>query len=328
MGVSTVTAGPQSEASAKPGNLPDAKNCIMVLGHVVARPKARRIDDAIFQTGGDSLMSDDPKDWDDAYANMAHIPQASSLPARWASEAAAYRTKADFIEYDIAYGSEQRHRIDIVWPEGDPRGLCVFVHGGYWMKLGKSDWTHFAEGARAAGWAVALPEYRLAPHARISEITTDIAVAIECAADRVGGPLRLSGHSAGGHLVARMICADTSLPNAVADRIEHVLSISGLHDLRPLMRTKMNQTLRLDLDEARRESPALQEPCNAASLTAWVGGGERPEFIRQAQLIDVMWQGFDVQIGSHIDGSHDHFSVLDGLKHPDSAITRTFAGAG
>ena len=241
------------------------------------------------------------------------------MPAHWAAEAARYRASGVKVEEDIAYGEGARQKLDIVWPEGRPIGLAVFVHGGYWMRLCKSDWTQFAEGARARGWAVALPGYTLTPAARITDITREIAAAIAVAAERVAGPIRLSGHSAGGHLVARMACADLEL--AFADRIEHVLSISGLHDLRPLMRTAMNDTLRLDLAEARSESPALLEPRPGTRLVAWVGGGERPEFIRQAQLMDIAWQGFDVATASYADGIHHHFSVIEGLKDPDSAIT-------
>lgn len=84
----------------------------------------------------------------------------------------------------------------------------MFVHGGFWMRLDKSYWTDLAEGARDLGWAVCIPSYTLAPVARISEITKQIAAAIEKAGNLVGGPIRLVGHSAGGHLVTRMICAN------------------------------------------------------------------------------------------------------------------------
>lgn len=262
-------------------------------------------------------------DWDDAYANMAHVPGSGDLPAHWAAEAAAYRASVT-VEEDIAYGDGARQKLDIVWPEGTPKGLAVFVHGGYWMRLYKTDWTQFAEGARASGWAVALPGYTLTPEARISEITQEIRAAIDVAAERVAGPVRLSGHSAGGHLVSRLACTDMAL--GCADRVTHIVSISGLHDLRPLMRTKMNETLRLDLAEARAESAALLEPRDGVSLTAWVGGGERPEFVRQAELLDVAWQGFDVGVSSFVDSVHNHFSVIEGLKKPDSALVKCLLG--
>lgn len=266
------------------------------------------------------------RDWDDAFANMAHISGSAALPAHWAAEAAAYRASGVFVAEDIPYGSGDRERLDIVWPEGTPKGLAVFVHGGYWMRLCKSDWTQFADGARAQGWAVALPSYTLTPQARISEITAQITQAIKVAADRVPGPIRLSGHSAGGHLVSRMVCQDTGLPPKVLARIQHVLSISGLHDLRPLLHTEMNDTLHLDMAEATRESAVLHRPIANTHLTAWVGGGERPEFLRQAQLLAMMWDGLSAQIDLQIDGVHHHFSVIEGLKDAGSEITKAFVG--
>lgn len=266
------------------------------------------------------------KDWDDAFANMAHVKNSGDLPAFWAARAAAYRDGGARVDVDIPYGDHERERFDIVWPDGDPRGLAVFVHGGYWMRLNKSHWTDFAEGARARGWAVCLPSYTLAPEARISAMTTQIGQAITKAAGIIDGPIRLSGHSAGGHLVTRMICDDTPLDHVVSDRVTHTLSISGLHDLRPLLNTAMNDTLCLDAPEARTESAVLQVPNGNQALTCWVGGGERPEFIRQAKLMAQMWEGLDASTTCHIDGTHNHFTVIEGLKDPTSPITTAFVG--
>lgn len=110
------------------------------------------------------------------------------------------------------------------------------------------------------------------------------------------------------------------------ERAESCVSISGLHDLRPILRTEMNHKLALDPVEARQESAALKDPHRAARMTAWVGGGERPEFIRQARLLHNVWLGFDVEITLHIDGTHDHFSVIEGLKYPQSTLTTCFVG--
>jgi acetyl esterase/lipase len=263
-------------------------------------------------------------DWDDAYSNSAYIPGSETLPDEWAAKAHAYRCSAITVEEDLEYGSALREKLDIVWPDQEPCGLAVFVHGGYWMSMDKSFWTHFAEGARSSGWAVCIPGYTIAPEARIHEMTGQIGRAIGFAAQRVKGPVRIAGHSAGGHLVSRMACADTPLDASVRNRLEHVLSISGLHDLRPIMSTSMNKVLCLDEAEARNESPALLRPRKGARLTAWVGGAERPEFLRQARLLEMMWQGFEASVSAVIDGHHNHFSVLEGLSNADSAITHRF----
>lgn len=258
------------------------------------------------------------RDWDDAYANSAYIAGSEQLPELWAANAAAYRKKVH-IQEDIEYGSAPRNRLDLILPEGKSKGLVVFVHGGYWMGFSKSDWTDLAEGARCNGWSVAIPSYTLAPDARISDMTREIAAAISTAAGLVVGPVKLIGHSAGGHLVTRMVCEDSFLEASVLARITHVMSVSGLHDLRLLPLTKMNATLQLDALEAERESPALLRPATAARITCWVGADERPEFIRQARLLAMIWDGL-AQTYLFEEKGHNHFSVLRGLKKPDTPL--------
>src|SRR6478736_6209073 len=117
------------------------------------------------------------RDWDDAYANSAHVPGPDKLPALRAARAAAYRAGLTRFRGDIPYGSGERQRLDLILPEGEAKGLVVFVHGGYWMRFDKSFWTDLAEGARQHGFAVALPSYTLTPAARISDMTVEIAAA-------------------------------------------------------------------------------------------------------------------------------------------------------
>jgi len=267
-------------------------------------------------------------DWDDAYANMAHIKGSEDYPERWLASAEAYRQQlgADKLVCDIAYGTSRREMMDIVLPDETPQGLAIFVHGGYWMRMDKSYWTDLAEGARLRGWAVCLPSYSLTPEVSISQITAQIATAINTAAQRIKGPIRLAGHSAGGHLVSRMVCDDSALNASTVQRIEHTLSISGLHDLRPLMMTKMNDTLQLAEAEAQAESAALHRPLDNTALTAWVGGDERPEFIRQSELLTLIWKGLGASVECVIDGMHNHFTVIEDLKQPGAPITNAFIG--
>lgn len=272
------------------------------------------------------MASEDPKDWDDAFANMAHVPGSDALPGIWTAQAATYRDSGVRIDVDIPYGDQPRERMDLVWPDGTPKGLAVFVHGGYWMRLDKSYWTDLAEGARSLGWAVCLPSYTLAPEARIRQMTRQVGAAITVAAGMVAGPIRLAGHSAGGHLVSRMICEDTPLGADLLSRIAHTVSISGLHDLRPLLRTAMNETLHLDPEEAAAESAALRRPAGTPGLTCWVGGGERPEFIRQARLLAMMWEGLDARVRAVVEPEHNHFTIIEALRSAESDLTKEFVG--
>jgi arylformamidase len=265
-------------------------------------------------------------DWDDAYANRPYIPNAESYEPRWATEAAAFRQEwGERADLNLAYGEADRRRLDLFRPSGETKGLFVFVHGGYWMRFDKSIWSHLARGALARGWAVAMPSYTLAPAARVSEITTEIGHAITFASSRVGGPLRLAGHSAGGHLVTRMICDNTPLPATAMARLQQVVSISGLHDLRPLLATKMNDTLRLTENEAAAESAALRKPIAGARVACWVGGAERPEFLRQTDLLANIWTGLGAETGAvHVPERH-HFDIIDELANQDSELCRLCA---
>ena len=139
----------------------------------------------------------------------------------------------------------------------------------------------------------------------------------------IEGPLLLSGHSAGGHLVTRMISATSPLPEPVRARVRNTVSISGLHDLRPLMNTVMNATLRIDVAEAQTESPALLQPLPCARLTCWVGGSERPEFIRQSALLANIWIGLGAKTCAIEEPGRHHFNVIDGLADPSHPLVRT-----
>jgi acetyl esterase/lipase len=258
--------------------------------------------------------------WDDAYSNGAYVPGGSTFPAKWAADAAAFRAAFGQSELDLPYGSRPRERFDLFLPREAPKGAFVFVHGGYWMAFDKSSWSHLAAGALAHGWAVAMAGYTLCPEVRLSDITVEIAQAVAAVARRVAGDLVLAGHSAGGHLVTRLACADGPLPAAIRTRVRHTVSISGLHDLRPLLRTTMNSTLRMDADEAARESPALLMPAPGARVTCWVGSRERPEFIRQNALLANIWTGLGARIAERQAKDRHHFDVIGDLSDPGSSL--------
>lgn len=265
-------------------------------------------------------------DWDDAYANAPHIPGGERWPAAWIEPARRYRDAmlaTGRAELDVAYGSRPRNRFDLFLPDGEPAGLIVYVHGGYWLRNEKSFWSHLARGAVLAGHAVAMPAYSLCPEVRIADITREIGQAIEAAAARVSGPIRLVGHSAGGHLATRMVSSTSPLPEGTRHRIAHTLSISGVHDLRPLLRTALNATLRLDADEALRESPALLEPLPGTRLTCWVGSAERAEFVRQNALLASIWKGLGAATAAVEEPDRHHFDAVDGLADPEHPLART-----
>ncbi len=264
-------------------------------------------------------------DRDDDFANAVHIPGGSRWPLAWSAAAQAYRNEtaaSGRARLDLSYGRGSRERFDLFMPRAAPCGVFVFVHGGYWLAFDKSDWSHLARGAVERGWAVAIPSYRQCPEVRIGTIAYDIANAIAAAAVLIDGPIVLAGHSAGGQLVARLAATTSPLTSAILHRLHRVTTISGLHDLAPLMATRMNATLRIDAREAARESPAFLQPLDGVTVTAWVGANERPEFIRQTDLLGARWPNTVV---IHAAARH-HFDVIDPLCDPASDLTGLVIG--
>lgn len=256
-------------------------------------------------------------DLSEAYAIADFTPGWEAFPPRWEAASRAYRAtlaEAGLARLGLAYGPSARQTYYLFLPEGAPKGLSVFVHGGYWKAFDRSSWSYLAEGARARGWAVAQPSYDLCPNVQLPEITLQIAAAVSRAAGEIAGPITLSGHSAGGHLVARM-CAPGMLPEAVAARLAHVVPISPLADLRPLLQTSMNADLRLDAASAQSESPALQ-PVPEVPVTVLVGAHERPALLDQAGWLGAAW-GCPTVIAPE----RHHFDVIDALADPGSDVT-------
>ena len=257
------------------------------------------------------------------YDNSAAVAGSDTYGPKWQAEASAFRDSlGDRARLAIPYGATPREKVDLFLPEGAPTGLTIFVHGGYWRSRHRHDWSHFATGALARGDAVAIPSYTLVPEARIARITLQIAQALAFLAKEVPGvPIRLVGHSAGGHLVARMLAADVMLPEAVASRLSHVMPISPVSVLRPLLGLALNDDLKLDESEAETESPALLPRALDVPMTVWVGAAELTAFVDQARWLAEAWDAPLVLA----DGRH-HFDVIEPLMQPDSEMLERLFG--
>ncbi|PRY78101.1 alpha/beta hydrolase family protein [Yoonia maritima] len=249
---------------------------------------------------------------DDAFANAAYIPNGETYPDKWAALAGAFRD-VTLCELDLPYGEGRRHRFDLFHPARMARGVVIFVHGGYWLQFDKSYWSHLAAGPLAHGWAVAMPSYDLCPQATIPEIGDQIATAIGVISQRVLGPIRLVGHSAGGQLVARMTAPRHSV--TWLDQLDLVMPVSPVTDLAPLIQTSMNADLRLDIDTAKVESPVLMA-APQTRVSIHVGSNERPVFIEQSHDLAAVWA-----CGLGVEEGKNHFDVIEDLSNPDSRLT-------
>ena len=262
-------------------------------------------------------------DFEAEYNNRARVPEHPALIAGWAADAAAYRA-ATTHEADIAYGDLPREKYDF-FPASresiEPVGL--FIHGGYWQALDKSFFSHMARGPNACGMSVAVVNYDLCPAVSMADIVGQMRQAALALWRKTGRQVIAFGHSAGGHLTAMLLATNWKSLDATApdDLVAAGLAISGLFELEPLVGTSINEKLGLDAVEARRLSPAFLKPNAGTRLTAFVGGAESAEYLRQSHLVVENWagKGCDMLYGE-IAGAN-HFTVIAGLAETRSELT-------
>jgi arylformamidase len=258
-------------------------------------------------------------DYEVEYNNRARVPDNAALMAGWARDAAAYR--AQHPPRVVSYGQSARNTID-VFAADDSGPIVVFIHGGYWQALDGSSSSHCAAGLNAHGITVAVPSYDLCPQVSVGTIIAQMQDAMRELA-RLGRPLVVSGHSAGGHLAACMLATnwkalDPALP-------EHLViaayAISGLFELEPLVGTSINKALGLDRAAAHAASPLFWTPPRHGSLDAVVGGNESPEYLRQSRTIVEQWGAAGVATRFGLVPDANHFTAIAPLADPGSPMT-------
>lgn len=230
----------------------------------------------------------------DARAMIADHPR---IFTRWQKESRRVR-RSQAALLDIAYGDSPGERLDFFPARAAGAPLLVFIHGGWWRSLDKSDFSFVAPAYTEAGFNVVLTNYTLAPEASIEDIVRQQLRALAWlyrnaeGYDADAGRIVLTGHSAGAHLAAMLMAAQWPhyAPDLPADLIKAGILLSGLYDLEPLPYADfVNVDLRLTPDAARRVSPALLPQAHPVPFLTAVGGLESDEFRRQTALIRQLW---------------------------------------
>ncbi len=155
-------------------------------------------------------------------------------------------------------------------PAPPRRSLCSFTAGTGARLIGRCSAT-WQRGLNARGIVVAVTGYDLCPIVTIADIIEQIRRVCLFLWQRLNRRMLVYGWSAGGHLTACMVATDwqSLYPKAPADLVPAGYAISGLYDLQPLIKTSMNQDLRLDADSARRSRRYSGRLQRAASSTLW-----------------------------------------------------------
>jgi arylformamidase len=261
------------------------------------------------------------------YNNRALVPDHPQVFERWERASALVRASTPGHQ-DIRYAEGDGATLDIfpptvpVAPGEAP--VLVFIHGGFWRSLDKSQFSFVAPSFNADGALVVVPNYALCPAVTIEHITMQCAAVVAWVwrnAATYGGDrsrIALVGHSAGGHLATMLLSCrwkdvGDDLPAAP---LAGALSISGLFDLEPLRHVASVQPdLRLTPASVARLSPAFFPRPKGGKLYAAVGSEESDEFVRQNRLIRDVWGPTAVPVCEMVPGKN-HFTVLESLADP------------
>jgi arylformamidase len=266
------------------------------------------------------------------YNNRAAVPDHP----RWI-EQFVIRSKAavDALRpaLDLRYGPGTNETLDLFVPGAAARGTLMFIHGGYWRTFDKADHAFVAPAFVAAGFAVAVVNYDLCPRVTIATIVEQCRRAVAWLvrhgpARNAPSPLVIAGHSAGGHLTAMMVATDWNAHGIATTPFVGGVSLSGVHDLAPLVLSAYNVDLRLDDDEARRMSPVNHVPRAGTPLVIAVGADETSEFLRQSQLLWDAWPANRpaAQRAPLVIPDRHHFNVVLDYADPASALTLATIG--
>jgi arylformamidase len=274
--------------------------------------------------------TNDPAWLEAQYNNRARVPDHADYFARWAKASALVRSQAH-AHLDLRYADGDGATLDLFPALPAPPGgapVLIFIHGGYWRSLDKSDFSFIAPSFTADGAMVVVPNYALCPAVGVEQIalqmTQAVAWTVRHVAEYGGDPRRIAvvGHSAGGHLAAMLLSCrwkdvGEDLP---VQPLAGALSISGLYDMEPLRHVPSLQSdLKLTPASVKRLSPAFFPRPKGGKLYAAVGLDESDEFLRQNRLIRDVWGPTAVPVCETVPGQN-HFSVVQGVADPKARL--------
>lgn len=175
----------------------------------------------------------------------------------------------------IAYGTQQRQRLDVYVPRVEGSGalpVVVFFYGGSWQGGSRENFLFVAEALTSRGFVVVVPDYRVYPEVRYPGFVEDAALAVSWTATHIAGhrgdPKRIAlmGHSAGAHIAAMLAYNRRFLDAKTRSAVNAMVGLAGPYDFTPT-------------DPVIRAILAGEGDVKLAMPAQYVQGGEPPSLL-------------------------------------------------
>ena len=256
------------------------------------------------------------------------VPDYEAFLSRYASRSAETRERVP-CRLDLRYGASAGETLDVFPAASATAPVHVFIHGGYWRTLDKSDFSFVGGMLAAAGATGVVVNYDLCPAVTVGDIVGQVLRALAWVyrhgAELGGDPNRLyvSGHSVGAHLVAMALAHDWSGRDGLpVDMVKGGCAISGVYDIEPITHTSIQDDVHLTPEEIERFSPMRAPPKSGGPLIVAYGGDEGKEWHRQSREFADQCRGQGIACELlELEGEH-HFSIMDQLADPARRLSR------
>ena len=219
----------------------------------------------------------------------------------------------------VPYGPHPLCTLDI-FPAGPGAPVHVFFHGGYWRAQDKANFSFVAEPLVGRGVTAVIANYPLCPGVTLDAVAEAALDAAAFVGRAFPGPISLSGHSAGAHLVAEIIAADWPARGIDPGRFTGAVMVSGIFDPSPAMHTTVDAQLRLTPEMCARRNLEQRAPLLRCPAWVFAGGREPWRWIDQGFRYAHHLRRAGLDPAVQVLPGLDHFGIVDQFGRADSPV--------
>ena len=230
---------------------------------------------------------------------------------------------------DVPYGPHPRHRLDVYRSvSGEAAPVHVFFHGGYWRSGDKANFAYLGASLAEQGITAVIPNYELCPDSDLGHVVHSARAAFAWVMGQIaphgGDPSRLtlSGHSAGAHLCAAILCGPGMDALAPGTALRGATFLSGAFDPTPAVHARVNAEIGLTAEMAALYNMERHVPRVPCPSRIFVGGGEPPGWIALSERYEAHLRANGIACGLEVLPGVHHFDITDAYGQSGSPVCR------